>query len=220
MAHDDSPFLSRWSQRKARARGGLPVEPAARARTVAAPAPTPKPLEDAPVPGSSLAASAASADADVATDTAGTAQAPLPTLEDVSALTRESDYSGFVARGVGPEVRNAALKKLFTDPHFNVMDGLDTYIEDFGVPDPLPPGMLRKMVQSQLLGLFADERGAAAETTNPIEPRPSAPAASAAEPPALPTPNDEDADLQLQPDDAPGRPGPEPGPGQDPGREH
>ena len=30
------------------------------------------------------------------------------------------------------------MKKLFSDPHFNVMDGLDTYIDDYGKPDPLP----------------------------------------------------------------------------------
>jgi hypothetical protein len=38
------------------------------------------------------------------------------------------------------------------------MDGLDTYIDDYGKPDPLPAGMLRQMVQSQLLGLFDDEK--------------------------------------------------------------
>jgi hypothetical protein len=64
-----------------------------------------------------------------------------------------------VAEGVAPEVKNAALKKLFTDPHFNVMDGLDTYIDDYGKPDPLPAGMLRRMAQSQLLGLFDDDAG-------------------------------------------------------------
>ena len=30
------------------------------------------------------------------------------------------------------------MKKLFSDPHFNVMDGLDTYIDDYGKPDPIP----------------------------------------------------------------------------------
>ena len=77
---------------------------------------------------------------------------PSPTLDDVAALSPQSDYTRFVAEGVAPEVKNAALKKLFTDPHFNVMDGLDTYIDDYGKPDPLPAGMLRKMAQSQLLG--------------------------------------------------------------------
>ena len=40
--------------------------------------------------------------------------------------------------GVDASVKNAALKKLFADPHFNVMDGLDTYIDDYGKPDPIP----------------------------------------------------------------------------------
>ena len=44
---------------------------------------------------------------------------------------------------------NAALKKLFSDPHFNVMDGLDTYIDDYGKPDPIPPSMLRAHSQNR-----------------------------------------------------------------------
>ena len=56
--------------------------------------------------------------------------------------------------GVPGEVRNAAMKKLFTDPHFNVMDGLDIYIGDYNTPDPLPAGMLEKMVGAEFLNLF------------------------------------------------------------------
>jgi hypothetical protein len=62
-----------------------------------------------------------------------------------------------VGREVDPSVRNAALHKLFSDPVFNVMDGLDIYIDDYGKPDPLPRSMLRQMVQSRSLGLFDDE---------------------------------------------------------------
>ncbi|MBL8288622.1 MAG: DUF3306 domain-containing protein, partial [Rubrivivax sp.] len=47
--------------------------------------------------------------------------APLPTLADVAALTRQSDFSRFVAPGVDGVVKNAALRKLFGDPRFNVM---------------------------------------------------------------------------------------------------
>src|SRR5690606_20204899 len=65
------------------------------------------------------------------------APVPAPTLQDVQALTHESDFSAFVARGVAPEVRNAAMKKLFGDPRFNVMDGLDVYVEDYTRPDPI-----------------------------------------------------------------------------------
>uniref|UniRef100_B1XTZ3 Uncharacterized protein n=1 Tax=Polynucleobacter necessarius subsp. necessarius (strain STIR1) TaxID=452638 RepID=B1XTZ3_POLNS len=37
---------------------------------------------------------------------------------------------------VDPTVQQAALKEMFTDPHFNVMDGLDIYIDDYSKPDP------------------------------------------------------------------------------------
>lgn len=77
-----------------------------------------------------------------------------PTMEDVKNLTKESDFSAFVAKDVDPGVQQAAMKTLFSDPHFNVMDGLDIYIDDYSKPDPLPPGMLEKMVQSGMLGLF------------------------------------------------------------------
>jgi len=67
---------------------------------------------------------------------------PPPTMEDVATLTRDSDFTPFVARGVDENVRRSAMKKLFADPHFNVMDGLDVYIEDYNTFDPIPPAML------------------------------------------------------------------------------
>ncbi|HSQ71358.1 MAG TPA: DUF3306 domain-containing protein [Rubrivivax sp.] len=82
---------------------------------------------------------------------------PQPTLEEARALTPASDFTRFVAPGVDTEVKNAAMKKLFADPHFNVMDGLDTYIDDYGRSDPIPKAMLRQMVQARMLGLLDDE---------------------------------------------------------------
>jgi hypothetical protein len=67
---------------------------------------------------------------------------PLPTLEDVAALTSDSDFSPFVAKGVDESIRRSAMKKLFSDPHFNVMDGLDIYIGDYNSFEPIPPEML------------------------------------------------------------------------------
>ena len=67
------------------------------------------------------------------------------------------DSSRFVARDVDPEVKNLAMKKLFADPHFNVMDGLDTYIDDYNTPDPIPKSMFRQLVQARMLGLLDDE---------------------------------------------------------------
>ena len=78
-------------------------------------------------------------------------------MDDVTGLTAQSDFKPFVARAVAPEVRNAAMKKLFTDPHFNMMDRLDTYIDDYSKPDPLPESMLRQMTSAKFLKLFEDE---------------------------------------------------------------
>ncbi len=66
-------------------------------------------------------------------------------MKDVASLAPDSDYSLFLASGVDKTVRRAAMKKLFSDPHFNVMDGLDIYIDDYTKPSPLPPGMLEAL---------------------------------------------------------------------------
>ena len=70
---------------------------------------------------------------------------PAPTLEQVAVLEKDADFRPFVARGVDEGVRRAAMKKLFTDPHFNVMDGLDIYIDDYSKSDPIPAAMLLAM---------------------------------------------------------------------------
>jgi hypothetical protein len=77
-----------------------------------------------------------------------------PSLDDVAKLSKDSDFSLFVQQDVSDEVHHAAMKKLFSDPHYNVMDGLDIYIDDYSKEDPLPAGMLEKMVQSTMLGIF------------------------------------------------------------------
>jgi hypothetical protein len=220
MADSPDGFLSRWSRRKVQAREGVVPEPAMpRAAPVQAPAATaPQPVAPAsPTPTPNPPPTQLPAEAK------STAAAPPPTLEEVSRLTRESDYSRFVGQGVDPGVKNAALRKLFTDPHFNVMDGLDIYIDDYNTPDPLPAGMLEKMVQSEALGLFSKT------PETPDDPTPTEPLAAAqADTPRHPQEAlaHEDPDLRLQPHDAlgPARPaGPDghgaAGPDQDPGRE-
>ena len=129
----DSGFLSRWSRRKVQARDGVaPMEPATRAA---------RPCGDAGAgagaAGGRCACAAVGGRHCAAAEAVAPAPAP-PTLDDVATLTRESDFSRFVAPGVDGDVKNAALKKLFSDPHFNVMDGLDIYIDDYSKPDPLP----------------------------------------------------------------------------------
>ena len=145
-----------------------------------------------------------------------------PTLEEAQALTQDSDFTRFTQPDVAPEVRTAAFKKLFADPHFNVMDGLDVYIDDYSKPDPLPPEMLRSLSSAKFLKLFDDEEekeeAAAAEAPtreSAQDPVPENVAQSGSPTgPALPPAEDHaDPDLRLQQDDAPGRPGPGAGAG-------
>jgi len=206
-------FLSRWSRRKADAKSGAP-----RPEAPAQPATVETPLPSLP---------AAPASASLPAQVAPPPAVPLPTLDDVARLTRDSDFSPYVRRDVDAGVRNAAMKKLFSDPHFNVMDGLDTYIDDYGKPDPIPLSMLRRMNQSAALGLFDDEGDRDAPQALPAGgpaqacPDGAAPAAVAESTtplPALPPPSasdlraDDDPDLQLQRDDADRRPGAGPRP--------
>ena len=247
MAEQDDNFFSRWSRRKVLVREGVPVAPVPEAVPEAMPALTAPPLAVSPLPlPLPLPLPSAPLAQEVVETPAPPVAPPAPTLADVAELTSQSDYTRFVAQGVAPEVKNAALKKLFTDPHFNVMDGLDTYIEDYGVPDPLPEGMLRKMVQSKMLQLFDDDpEEAPAVVAAPPEPMAAAPdeadprtsrdtafdgapdtvpdTASDIAPDTAPrelnTP-DEDTAVQLQPDPAAGRPCPEQGAGENAGRQH
>ena len=218
-------FLARWARRKAHVRSG--EADAATPASTALPANAGMAPRVEPAPASAAASALEPASGAAAQDAPA---APLPTMDDVALLTRDSDYSRFVGAGVDPAVSNAALKMLFSDPHYNVMDGLDTYIDDYGRPDPIPLSMLRRMSQAKVLGLFAAEeaRDAAADASRQDaaadEPLPDAAVADArnARPPTpLPDPTppagaraprpDDDADLRLQQDDAARRPGAGPG---------
>ena len=88
----------------------------------------------------------------------------LPTMADVAALTPDSDFSRFVGRQVGAGVRNAAMRKLFSDPSFNVMDGLDVYIDDYSKPEPLPATLARRLASARFMNLFGDSDEMASAT--------------------------------------------------------
>jgi len=81
-------------------------------------------------------------------------KAPPPELPPADKLTFDSDYRAFFHPKVDEDVRRAALKKLFSDPHFNVMDGLDVYIDDYSKEDPIPEAMLATLEHARqtLLG--------------------------------------------------------------------
>jgi hypothetical protein len=130
-------FLSRWSRRKIEARA-------------AEQAPPPPAKTEVPIPSTA-------ADPAVAEGTGEVAERPveLPDPETLHGL--ESDYRDFLRPEVDESLRRTALKRLFADPHFNVMDGLDIYIDDYSKPDPISPALLRSMNQARGLNLFSDE---------------------------------------------------------------
>ena len=98
--------------------------------------------------------------------------APLPSLDN---MTPQSDFSPFMAKDVDPQLRNQAMKKLFTDPHYNVMDRLDIYIDDYSVHAPLPLDVIRRMSISKALRLFDDDEEDG-DTANVAALEPSLPA--------------------------------------------
>lgn len=149
---DAEDFFSRWSRRAAEAKASQ-AQADAQARENAAEEKNAHPEERAQAP---------------AVPTEGR---PV-TLEDVASLTKNSDYKPFLAKGVDEAVKRSAMKKLFSDPHFNVMDGLDTYIDDYSVFEPVTPAMLLamnhakplleplKQIQSSMLSLLQDSEEA------------------------------------------------------------
>ena len=140
---DKGRFLSRWSRRKL---------------DVAKEAASPKPVPPPPAATSPAVAQ-------------GAAKPELPSVDTLKGLA--SEYQEFLRPDVDEKLRQAALKKLFHDPHFNVMDGLDTYIDDYSRPDPIPDAMLRTL--SHARGLLFDEKkeetqAAADKPTDPALP--------------------------------------------------
>jgi hypothetical protein len=205
-------FFSRWSQRKQAVKQGAPL---AEALPAAKTQPQTNPLQ-ASSHNAALAAQAGAPQTKTAAPSQNeTTQEPAKvlTLEDVSKLTPESDFTSYMTQGVSPEVRNAAMKKLLADPHYNIMDGLDIYIGDYNTPDPLPEGMLVKMVGAQFLGLVKAPEDVAqsapseaqtqeASTTQENLPAPVTSSATLENDPA---PHDH-THLRLQSDDAPADP--------------
>jgi hypothetical protein len=138
----DDRFLARWSKRKhAVRRGETPPERAPGDAKPAEAAMPPPPAAPAPAP------------------------AELPPVDSLKGL--ESDYQEFLRPDVDPATKSAALRKLFGDPHFNQMDGMDVYIDDYTKEDPIPSAMLRALNQARSLGLFDDEEKKSPEAVEP-----------------------------------------------------
>ncbi|AKU09959.1 hypothetical protein AzCIB_0054 [Azoarcus sp. CIB] len=137
-----SRFLERWSRLKrgdaAAAEPVAPVVPATPAAQGSA-APAVAPPADAGSPVSP-------------------AEAALPPIDS---LDLAADFSAFMKKEVSESLRRAALRKLFSDPHFHFerMDKLDIYIDDYSGSDPIPADMLKRLRQFETL--LKDEDAAA-----------------------------------------------------------
>jgi len=133
MSSDDKqPFLARWSRRKLES-----------SKETTAPKPAgPSPSGGVPAPGGPAGSSPAT-------------KLELPPLDSLRGLS--SEYREFLNPGVDEKLRHAALNKLFRDPHFNVIDLMDVYIDDYTKFDPIPEAMLRTLTHAKDL-LFGDEK--------------------------------------------------------------
>jgi len=171
MADDDKTpqgfSLKRWSHRK--------IEATREAATAETPAPAPSVSGPVATPGPAMVPAAE------------------PALPPVESLTSESDFAAFMRPKVDEGLRRQALKKLFADPHFNVMDGLDVYIDDYTKPDPIAPDVLERLMQMGFVrdaGTISVEEGRPEASSPPEAPTPAVPEMASDDPPAdtLPTP--------------------------------
>ena len=156
---DENGFWDRWSRRKAQARARdvqdqVEVESDAFAKDSATNHLAVRGSED--TGGEPLPSQAPAVGFELAS-LPSQCPAPRLTLDDVRSLTNDSDFTPFMARSVASDVRNAAMKRLFADPHFNVMDGLDIYIDDYTQPDPLPAATLRRMASARFMKLVDED---------------------------------------------------------------
>ncbi|MEN3278569.1 MAG: hypothetical protein V7631_4359 [Massilia sp.] len=157
-------FLRRWARVKAsggEATAEAPSRPAAAvpaAPSVTTPSPA-APASRAGTPAATSAGAAAGGATPAAAQDGAAPARPLPTLEDVARLTSDSDFSAFVTPGVDKSVQRLALKKLFADPHFNVLDRLDMYMDDYNKPSPVSAAMLASFdhARSALRRMVEDE---------------------------------------------------------------
>ena len=171
----DEPFLSRWLRRKSEAKSAVPLEK------------PPEPAESV-APSSEIEGGLVQAEP-VEAEAAAVEPKPLPPVES---LTPDSDFAAFMRPEVDPSLKRQAFKKLMEDPRFNVMDGLDVYIDDYSKADPLPEGWLEKMSQMRYLGIFKEDEEDAGDAEK----------AAVAEPQALPEAMQE-APIPFPPEPAP-----------------
>jgi hypothetical protein len=93
-------------------------------------------------------------------------EADAPELPPADKLTPESDFTGFMHPKVEDAVRRVALRKLFSDPHFNVPDPYEPFSGDWTVAEPISEEMLKTLNQART-HLFDDEKKEEKEPQRP-----------------------------------------------------
>ena len=83
-------------------------------------------------------------------------EAAAPALPTLDKLTPDSDFAAFMNPKVKDELRRLALKKLFSDPHFNVPDPYEPFSGDWTGGEPISEEMLATLNQARTL-LFNKE---------------------------------------------------------------
>ena len=157
---DAGSFLQRWSRRKQAAQAGVvPTDAAAEGAT-----------QLAAIDPQRAAQASADRSADRSADT-DTKHTELPSLDSLQGL--QSDYLDFMQPKVTQQLKRAALKKLFADPHFNVIDRFEAYSEDYTQADPIPAAMLRGLNQAK--GLLFPHDDPKQDAPKPDAPKPDEP---------------------------------------------
>lgn len=148
-AEADEGFLHRWSRRKREAlQGERPaIDPPDNAAT----------QPHAPAAGAS------------GRDEVAPAEPPAaPELPPIESLGDDSDYSAFLAPGVSPDLRRAALRRLFRASKFNVVCPLDDNVRDFTKFTPLGDIVTADM-KHRLLMRLERELAAAGEAGDALD---------------------------------------------------
>lgn len=146
---DDTPFLARWSRRKAASRAGQPV-----------PADIEPP--DADISAENIGATPRDGIAPESAATSRDAGRPLTEDDfkdvDFDALDYASDYSRFMQKGVPEPIRQRALQKLWaSDVSFTAVDPFQDYAGDFTDAALAVPGGLLKSAYKVGQGFLTDE---------------------------------------------------------------
>ena len=143
--HDNEPFLSRWSRLK---------------REEATQAPAPAKDEVPYVPEKNA-------------PERKEGEAALPELPPIEKLTPQSDFTAFMGPKVQDALRRAALKKLFSDPHFNVPDLNEAYSGDWTGGEPITEEMLKTLNQARTLLFPPEQKQPAQEQEQPSQAQPA-----------------------------------------------